>query len=74
MAWRCLQPIATHSIADALEVQLEEPGADMVRMAYRPDVWQTDRQTDGRTDILPRHSPRYANTSRDTGGYSGCDN
>jgi len=37
MAWRCLQPIATHSIADALEVQLEEPGADMVRMAYRPD-------------------------------------
>jgi len=27
-------------------------------------VWQTDRQTDGRTDILPRHSPRYAYASR----------
>jgi len=25
---------------------------------------QTGRQTDGRTDILPRHSPRYAYASR----------
>jgi len=24
----------------------------------------TDRQTDGQTDILPRHSPRYAYASR----------
>jgi len=28
-------------------------------------VSQTDRQTDGRTDILPWHSPRYAYASRD---------
>jgi len=25
---------------------------------------ECDRQTDGKTDILPRHSPRYAYVSR----------
>jgi len=31
-----------------------------------------DRQTDGRTDILPRHSPRYAYASRDKNGLTHC--
>ena len=29
---------------------------------------QTDRRTDGRTDILPRHSPRYAYASHGKNG------
>jgi len=34
-------------------------------MCNRLDTIQAcDRQTDGRTDILPRHSPRYAYASR----------
>jgi len=31
---------------------------------------RTDRQTDGQTDILPRHSPRYAYVSRGENGIS----
>jgi len=30
----------------------------------------TDGQTDGRTDILPRHSPRYTYASRGKNGTS----
>jgi len=33
-----------------------------------------DRQTDGRTDILPRHSPRYAYASRGKNQLTGCQN
>jgi len=31
---------------------------------YTPYRRVTDRRTDKRTDILPRHSPRYAYASR----------
>jgi len=37
-------------------------GEDMFRL--NTDVWQTDVQMDGRTDILPQHSPHYAYASR----------
>jgi len=35
---------------------------DMFSSVHR--IPACDRQTDGRTDILPRHSPRYAHASR----------
>jgi len=38
---------------------------------HNTGVWRTDGRTDRRTDILPRHSPRYAYASRGKNRFSG---